>query len=96
MRKAALAGKMDKLLLYASKMLEKAWLRVRDFQMEGKNVTRFAVIIDLDKVNVRQNLNIASTIFYKYIPSYILLESQVQLNLHISLIYLNMKYFYID
>ncbi|XP_021953235.1 SEC14-like protein 4 [Folsomia candida] len=64
LRKAALAGKMDKLLLYASKMLEKAWLRVRDFQMEGKNVTRFAVIIDLDKVNVRQNLNIASTPFY--------------------------------
>ncbi|XP_035705333.1 SEC14-like protein 4 isoform X2 [Folsomia candida] len=63
-RKAALAGKMDKMILYASKMFNDAWLKVRDLQQSGQNVTRYVIVIDVGKINIRQHINPASMPFY--------------------------------
>lgn len=55
-RKAAVGGNMERLNVYIAKMFDNAWLKVRDLQKEGKNVTRFVIVLDMEKINLLQHL----------------------------------------
>ncbi|OXA39451.1 SEC14-like protein 2 [Folsomia candida] len=64
LRLAAISGKTDRLILYMSKTFNDAWLKVRELQNVGKNVTRFQTIVTVGKISVAQQVNPSSFPFY--------------------------------
>jgi hypothetical protein len=56
-RKAVIAGKLPRLIRYTMKMWDEARIKVNELAREGKNVTRWTMIIDLNNFNVGQHLS---------------------------------------
>ncbi|OXA62617.1 Retinal-binding protein [Folsomia candida] len=56
--------KHKKLVRHFNKMTDDAAAQVFKEQQAGKNVTQFLWLVDMDKVNVMQHVNIASATFY--------------------------------
>jgi len=54
-RSAVLSGRRDQLIRWMIKMMEDATKKVRQFEDEGKNVTRWAMIYDLGYFNLAQS-----------------------------------------
>ena len=54
-REAVLSGKGDELLRYMVRGIESASQRIRTLQSEGKNVTQWQVILNMDNFNLHQH-----------------------------------------
>jgi hypothetical protein len=63
-RKAALSGKMNRLIRWVWKNIDKAEIKVREMGAQGKNVSRFIIVGDLNYMSQATNINFASTPLY--------------------------------
>lgn len=60
LRKAALAGKTDRIVRWTLKNWDAGRKRVRELELQNKNVTRWTMILDLKNINAITNVNSAS------------------------------------
>jgi hypothetical protein len=56
-RKAVVAGKLPRLIRYTMKMWDEARIKLNELAREGKNVTRWTMILDMKNINVDQHIN---------------------------------------
>jgi hypothetical protein len=71
LRKAALAGKMDRVVRWTLKNWDMGMVKVRELQHQGKNITRWTMVLDLKNINPVTNVNPASLPYYISVsPSY--------------------------
>jgi len=54
-RKVLLSGNRDKLVRYFDQMCESTFIRIRNIQAQGGNVTQWVHIVDLVSYNLRQH-----------------------------------------
>jgi len=64
LRKAALAGKTDRVLRWTYKNWDYGRVRVRELELQNKNITRWTMIIDLKNCNAITNVNPSSLPYY--------------------------------
>jgi hypothetical protein len=63
-RKAAVAGKMDRIVRWTIKNWDMARIKIRELELQGKNVTRWTMVLDLKNMNAVSNVNPASLPYY--------------------------------
>jgi hypothetical protein len=56
-RKAVVAGKLPRLIRYTNKMWDEARKAIWNEYSQGKNVTRWTMIMDMSKINAAQQVN---------------------------------------
>ncbi|CAL8099405.1 unnamed protein product [Orchesella dallaii] len=55
LRRASVTGRIQRVLRYLDKAMDEATIRIREMQKEGKNVTQFVFIVNLDNFNLAQH-----------------------------------------
>jgi len=64
LRKAALAGKTDRVIRWTFRNWDAGRRAVRDLELQNKNVTRWTMVLDLKNINAVTNVNSASFPYY--------------------------------
>jgi len=55
LRRASVTGRIQRVLRYLDKAMDEATIKIREMQKEGKNVTKFFFIVNLDNFNLAQH-----------------------------------------